>query len=485
MEMLSGSQIDSFLSATSLMWVSSIVLIMVGLVYYIKYKERHDSIKNSQFFILYLLTIILNILVYVMNIIMRTNPPYETIIYKAYILTKFFWNISIMFYVINYINVNNKLNIKRSRIIKLIFMIIATICCVILDIDVALESNGKFYILVGVLNSTYNICAIISHSILLLIVLIFRKKTPKGFCTLSVLTFSIYIGILIFKNTTGYIVNESVFIYSILVLIIFNTTSNQDKVIVNQLTIQKDALLEINSKRDKLINKTLCNLGQSLNDLVLYNDELFLSKENAREIIQSDNKLVDNKISELEDYLNNIKDVFLLETINNNVNCEFDLNTLINSINSKIMDLPNTKDINFNIVVGENTFLNYIGNLKILELIITNTINSIINSPNEHKDILLTITSKLNEFNKIELNIMIKSSGKIISNNLSELKINDYIDNDEKINKEDFKIIIVNELLKKLNSKINIKTDDSNTIIYFTIMENFKDSELFNNIKEV
>ena len=44
MDMLSGSQINSFLSATSLLWASSFVLIMVGLVFYIKYQERHDSI---------------------------------------------------------------------------------------------------------------------------------------------------------------------------------------------------------------------------------------------------------------------------------------------------------------------------------------------------------------------------------------------------------------------------------------------------------
>ena len=56
MEMLSGSQINSFLSATSLVWSSSIVLLMVGLVYFLKYKERHGSNKNSHFLVLYIFT---------------------------------------------------------------------------------------------------------------------------------------------------------------------------------------------------------------------------------------------------------------------------------------------------------------------------------------------------------------------------------------------------------------------------------------------
>ena len=84
MEMLSGSQISSFLSATSLVWASSIVLLMIGLVFFIKYKERHDSISNSRFLVLYILTIVLNALEYVMNIVMEKNPPYEVYVYKLY-----------------------------------------------------------------------------------------------------------------------------------------------------------------------------------------------------------------------------------------------------------------------------------------------------------------------------------------------------------------------------------------------------------------
>ena len=192
MEMMSGSQINSFLSATSLVWASSIVLMMVGLVYFIKWRESHDSIQNSQFLVLYLFTIALNILEYVMNFVMQTNPSYETIIYKSYILFGFLWNISIIFYVINYLNPE----ISKSfvaKTIKIVLFLAAIIVCIILDIDVTLESNGKFYVLVGILNTTYNISSIIANVVLLSIVLWFRKKMPNGFIILYIITFLIYI----------------------------------------------------------------------------------------------------------------------------------------------------------------------------------------------------------------------------------------------------------------------------------------------------
>ena len=472
MDMLSGSQIDSFLSATSLMWVSSIVLIMVGLVYYIKYKESHDSIKNSQFFNLYLLTIALNILEYIINIVMQNNPPYEIFVYKSYIFMRFLWNIFLMFYVINYLNTkNNKVTILR--ILKLTLIFIVLICTIVLNLDVALENNGKFYVLVGNLYTVYNIYAIISNTILLTIVLIFRKRMPKGFCTLAVTIFIIYVSILIFKTITGYIVNESVFIYSLLVLIIFNTTSNQDKEMVNKSNIKKESLASINNKRNKLINRINDYLGSSLNELVLYNDELVLNKEHAKELIQNESKRVENSINELEDYLTNVKDIFMLES-NNVYNEQFDLNTLISNINTKILPLINLKNLKFNIIVGENTFLNYIGDVNKLEKIIINILTNAIENTKEG-NILLTITSRQDDLNNNELSFMIKNNG-TLNIDLAKLNLNSFIEND---NRENLKIIIANELLATLNSRINIKIDDNNTIYSFSVLIGFKDNELY------
>ena len=480
MDMLSGSQIDYFLSATSLVWASSIVLIMVGLVYYIKYRESHNSIKISQFFGLYLLTFLLNILEYILNIVMHNSPPYETIIYKTYILLKFLWNLFIMFYVIYYININSSSKMTVPRVIKIILMVGVIICSIMLDVDVALESNGKFYVLVGTLNNVFNIYAIISNSILLIIVLIFRRKLPKVFCVLSLLIFFVYISILIFKHATGYIVNDSVFIYSLLVLIIFNTTSNQDKEIVNKLKKENANFANISSKRNKLINVINYHLDEVINNLVLYNDELYFEENHNRGLIKNNSIEIKNDINELTDYLDNVKDIDMIELDSKSIKQEYQLNVLVSDINSKVLSLVNLRNVNFNIMIEKNTPLNYIGDMSKIERLVINILEKIISNTSEGQKINLVISTKQYDLNNIELIFNIINSDVNSKIDLNKLSINDYLDNNS--NEYDLKMIVVNELLTIMNSIINININENNIIYSFSIVQGFMHNEFINNI---
>ena len=481
MDMLSGSQISSFLSATSLLWVSSIVLIMIGLVYFIKYRERHDAGRNSKFFSLYIITIVLNVFEYVMNIVMQTNPPYETIVYRSYILIKFFWNISLMFYVVDFICSDKKTLFSIWNIFKFSLMILSLICCIFLDIDVVLESNGKFYVLIGTLNDVYTNFALILHSILLLTVICLRKKLPKGFCLLCSVTFFIYLCIIMFKNATGYMVKESVFIFSILVLIVFNTTSNQDKEFVNNLNRKKDALAKVNHKRTKLIDKITLYIGQALNDMVLFNDELYLTTDKSRGFIQNNSKEIQNTIDDLNDYLNNVKDIYQIESNKEIINNPYQLGTLMGDIDAKILPLADSKRIFFNISIIENSFINYIGDLGKIEKVLDNVLSTVIRNSNEGENLDLTISSKQADLNDIELSFTIKSNS-AQSGKIKSLKLDDYVDDNQELNNDELKMVISNELLEIMNSKMNIKTDSNYTIYSFTVLQGFKDNELYSNI---
>lgn len=481
MDMLSGSQISSFLSATSLVWASSIVLIMVGLVYFIKHRERRESIKSSKFFYLYLFTVILNILEFYMNIVMQNSPSYEIVVYKIYILVKFFWNISIIFYVINYIQSSYSNNYLINNIIRIILMVIAVLLCVILDIDVVLESNGKFYVLVGSLNEVYTVYALLSNSLLLLIVLLFHKKMPKGFCLLSVVTFFIYVGFFIFRNITGYMVKDSVFIYTILMLIIFNTTSNQDKEIVSYLNNKKDSLENINKKRSLLYDKITTHIGNELNDMALYNDELYLLDVKDKDFIKNDSLEIKDRVDELVCFLSDVKDIYMFESSNEIVNEQYQLNHLITDIENEILPIADSKLIQFNQSVADNSFLNYIGDFSKIKKIIINLLLDAINRSNEGDFIDLTYSSKQYDLNRIEFSFLIKCST-TNNSNLKALKIEDYIKDNKEYNSNDMKIIISCELLEKLNSFINIKTDSNYTVYSFDLIQGFYNNDVYNNI---
>ena len=479
MDMLSGSQINSFLSATSLLWASSFVLIMVGLVFYIKYQERHESIKHSKFFTLFLFTVILNVLEYVMNIVMQNNPSYEVIIYKVYIFVKFLWNISIMFYVISFVQSSKLSRFSVFSILKVFLIIISLLCCIFLDISSVLENNGKFYVLVGRLNEVFTFYALFSNSILLLIVLWFRKKLPKGFCVLSITIFFIYLGLFIFKNITGYMVKDSVFIYSILMLIIFNTTSNQDKEFVNNLNQKKNILTTINERRSKLIDQVTFYVGQTLNDVVLYNDEIYLNKYKDREFIQNSSKEIEDRIQSFNDYLNSVNDIYYIESNKNINNKLYTLSTLIEDIDSKVLEKADLKKILFNITIGDNSFINYIGDLKKIERVVINLLLCIVHYSNEKDTLDLIISSKQKDLNHIELVFTINSSSlKSVINSSME---NDIFSKRE-LDAYDLKMVVSNELLQMMNSKLDSTKDASHIAYNFSVLQGFHSNELFNNI---
>ena len=481
MDMMSGSQIGSYISATSFLWASSIVLVMIGLVYFIKFRERHDSIENSQFLVLYVLTIILNVLELVMNKVMEQSPSYETIFYKSYILVGFFWNISIVLYVVNYVDKNASKS-KLLRITKIFFMLAAILVCIFLGIDKTLAKNGTFDVLTGDLNSVYNLFIILASIVLIIIVFWYRKSMPKGFNLLCLLTFFTYFGIIVFKNVTGYTVKESVFIFSLLILIIFNTTSNQDKESVHKLNEVKDTLAHINDKRNRLINTISSQMGQSLNDLILYNDELYLNQDHNREFIQNDSKEIYNTTNDLLDYLNNVKDIFIIEANYNPINELYQLNSLTNKINSEIIPLVSSKNINFSITVDDQTFLNYVGDLNKIEKAVLNVLYNSVNNTNAGQFINLSIASRQYDLKNVELIFTIKDGSNTTNANIANANIYDFIDGNKIINKYDLKMIISNKLLEILKSKMDIKVDQNNTTYSFTIIQGFRDKELYSSI---
>ena len=472
MEMLSGSQISSFLSATSLVWASSIVLLMIGLVFFIKYKERHDSISNSRFLVLYILTIVLNALEYVMNIVMEKNPPYEVYVYKLYILLGLMLNIAIIFYVIYYIRQENSSKFSILKIANVALIVGALLCCIFLDVKATLEFSGKFYVLDGPLNDFYSYISTATMIIFLIVTICFKKKMPKGFFLLYLLTFIIYISILLFKNATGYTTKDTIFVYTLLVLVIFNTTSNQDRELVNKLNSKRNDLLNIYNRRNKFTNKISYQMGQSLNNLVLYNDDLYLSNELNRNLIQTNSIEIDSNTNQLKSYLNNIKDIYMAEA-NNIVNYEYQLKMLTNNINAYISPLAISKRIDFNISVDEPKVLNYIGDFKAIEKALINILYNAVNNTDEGKEINLIISSKQQDLRNVELSFVISNNG-TTNADAAQLNINDFVDTNREFNDYNLKMIVSRRLIELLNSKIDVKTENNNTTYSFAIIQGFK-----------
>ena len=474
MEMLSGSTIDEFLAATSLVWASFVVLIMIGLVFFIKFKERNDSIKRNKFFTLYILTLALNIFELYLNIVMKNNPSYEVIIYKTYVFLGMVWSIAIVFYTINYLNLGSFIKSKPMDIIKYSLIVVAAILCVVLNISSYRENSCKFYVLTGVLNTVYNIFNMVSSIIIVLIAMIYRKKLPKGFFVLCIYTFVVYLSILLFKNTSGYMVKESVVIYTLFLIIIFNTTSNQDKELVTKLSANRDNLLKINYKRNKLNNKIYCQFEQYINDLVLYNEDLYLTKERNKQIIQNDSIEIKNTTNEIKNFLYDSRDIYMYEVNELPLNMQYQIKTLTDYIYSVILPITRTRNIRFDILLNDNNNLTYIGDINKIGKMLVNTLLFIISKINNGSSITLAIASNKGHAKNIELNFAIKHNDRMTNIDFANLTLNDFAESNYRYNNDELKMIISNRLLEILNSKIDITSDEMNTIYSIKILQGLK-----------
>ncbi len=474
MEMLSGSTIDEFLAATSLVWASFVVLIMIGLVFFIKFKERNNSIKNNKFFTLYVLTLTLNIFELYLNIVMKNNPSYEVIIYKIYVFLGMVWSIAIVFYTISYLNVGSFIKSKPMSIIRYSLVAVAAILCIVLNISSYRENSGKFYVLTGVLNSVYNVFNMVSSIVIVLIALIYRKKLPRGFFALCIYTFVVYLSIILFKNTSGYMVKESVVIYTLFLIIIFNTTSNQDKELVTKLSANRDNLLKINYKRNKLNNKIYCQFEQYINDLVLYNEDLYLTKERNKQIIQNDSIEIKNTTNEIKNFLYDSRDIYMYEVNELPLKMQYQIKTLTDYIYSVILPITRTRNIRFDILLNDNNNLTYIGDINKIGKMLVNTLLFIISKINNGSSITLAIASNKGHAKNIELNFAIKHNDRMANIDFSNLTLNDFAESNYRYNNNELKMIISNRLLEILNSKIDITSDEMNTIYSIKILQGLK-----------
>ena len=140
------------------------------------------------------------------------------------------------------------------------------------------------------------------------------------------------------------------------------------------------------------------------------------------------------------------------------------------------------KKIRFNISVVDNSFLNYIGDVNKVEKIIINILCNAVSNTSEGQDVSLIIGSKQRDSESAELNITVKNNGTISNLELAKLNIDEFVKYDEKINLYDLKMIVSNELLGILNSKIDIKVDESDTTYSFAIIQGLKDNVLYNSI---
>lgn len=467
MEMLSGGSVSSFISATALIWAALIILIMIGIVYFLKEKKGNKDLDEKLFIALYFDTLFLNIFEFILYFVMQLDDSFfKTLCFKIYIFLGFLWSILILYYIISYLR---EINTKKAKYLYfgsfLILIFISIILCLVFPVEATLEIYGKFYTLTGTLNTIYNRFGIISNFILLVVVISNSKKISKSFVFLSIFIFAMYITNFALESIFGYNIKESIFIYSLLVLSLFNTIANQDEYILNDLNNVKNSLEKLNKVRDTIIYKLSYEMRNTLNNIVLNSDCLVLGNSiNELELKDSCNE-ISNVGTSLYNYIDNIQAFSKMQ--NNDIvldECDFELKTLIDDISNYVLPVLNAHNIKLNCYYDQNLPIKYNGDYKKIEKML---INLILNSVNDNNSgvINLNINGIRLDNKNIELSILLNCGIKY-NDNLLSLELSDLINSNDKLGSNILEIVLAKYYSKVLNCNISVSSNSESSASY-------------------
>ena len=371
-----------------------------------------------------------------------------------------FWITIFTYYVIILIirNVFKKMQgddmqyLKYRIITYAVAIIICTILGIVLPYDVMFTGENGTLFLFGTAFFVLNLELIISFLILFVVLILYKKKIPNSYTLPFVLLFVLYTSLFVLSFTSKYYSNNLASFFGFLTAILFFTIESQDIQILTDYKRNKE--LEEISNRNK--QKLLTNMSHEVRT-PLYNIMGYAEIIKNNNISIEDKGLYLNNIDisalTLKNIINNIIDVGDIQSgkssLNNNDYSVKELYLKINSfvVQNKKDNVVFTFDYNHDIPSVLNGDFDKI--FKIITNIILNAYSCV-----EYGEVKLNIDGNKIDSSNYEIIYNISNSGHIMSQELFEYDIDDYISNAKKIDYVKLGFIVAKKYVELLGGEI-------------------------------
>ena len=471
-----------FLSSTSLVICGLLALLMIGIVYLLKRKKDKEKTNYTRktFIALYIVTFILLIIELVFEhafAVQETYPLYTLIISKLYIYLGLIWNTLVILYYM-FLYRKNKECKPSYEFSKKINTFIICISIVYLTMVIVLPISYNYLptgmcVLDGMLNSVYNIIAIVCNAFLILFIIIKNKYLPKQLIVYSILIFALYIVNYILEGVFSYAIKDAIFIYSLFVSILYFITESQDKQMLVEYNDAKNLSLEVDKQKTKFLLNMSHEIRTPLNTILGYSEYLLLEEKLEKEKVEREGDNVYQASETLLSLINNILDISRIESGKETlVENEYKIEDLIFDINSKISAQAALKNnVKFTIEVSETIPAKYHGDLAKIQ----RTVHAILLNAVEHTtlgEVKLSINvEKIEEQAKITF--LIKNTGHAMDENKFNISFDDItsIDTEHNIDNNTLGTIIAKNLIKILGGTIEFKNEINQGTQYIIKLE--------------
>ena len=456
---------DIFINSTGFTIGVLLFMLLLCLIYY---RKRKSGTSTSALFfalmVLVFIPLVFEILSYGVVCFVPISFPNRKLIidicFKLFLVSSMFWLSIFTFYVVVLVikNVFKKMqgSDKEQLKYRIIAYSLSLISCIILSIvlpykivftgvnGVLFLHGGAYYFL--------NLFLILALVVLCLLLFIYKKQIPNSYIVPFGFLFFLYILLLLLAIITKYYSNNLPSFFGFLTAILFFTIESQDIQILDDYKKNKELERQMLENKQKLLINMSHEVRTPLYNITGYSEIIknnHISEEEKLAYLENINTCVFN----LKGIISNIGDVADIQSNKSNVLLDnYNSKELYMNVNNFV--IQNKKDnviftFNYNQNIPSVLNSDYNKLYKILSNILLNAYNCV-----EYGEVKLDIDGKKLDSSYYEVTYTISNSGHVMTQELFDLDIQDYISNAKKIDYSKLGFIIAKKYIDMLGGSI-------------------------------
>lgn len=408
---------SSFFASTGLTICALVFLILIIIL--ISSKLQSETAESKIYLGNLYLTVVLLILEMVVTYTMSIResiPKVNDILCESYVFLSIVWEELFVAYTYFLLNSNKKFIINKKFYVRLILLIlmalaIPTLAVTFLDVSYIGGVNGSPYVIVG---GTINLLHLFSFVGAITIILIFIAKKDKIknlYISPLIFAFIVFCLSFILQIVLGFHINESVFMFSLIMVILYFTVESQDSKLMETIAETKKEAERVNKVKTEFLMNISHEIRTPLNTILGFSEALLAEDELTFDKVKEDCTNIHIASVNLLNLINNILDISRIESSKEEVDeKDYNLENVIFEINSYIPSRINKNDLKFSINAEENIPRDLYGDSNKIYKIITSVLINAIEYTN-YGEVKLDITGMELENNLCELKFHISNTG--------------------------------------------------------------------------
>lgn len=473
---------DIFFASTGYTICSLIEMIMVFIIYF---RKRKDGTKVRPLFMILMASTLIPLCSELLSLLAFCFLPetfeYKRIIYttldRSVLVMSLFWIFIFAVYVFTVVREDvfghKEKDSKKQKNIRLITYTVCLLIAILISIFIpyswVIASNNGARVLTGTIPAIINFTFLMSTTFLIVNLILYRNRYKKTYITPFIFVFLLYIALLVLGVRFSFYTNNLASFFGFIITILFFTVESQDAQILENYNKSK----ELKKARENAKDKILINMSHEVRS-PMFNiigcSELIKEGNLTDEEIKSNLEIINSSNIELNDIINNLKDITNMDKEVQKANqTEYDTKSLYINIYN-YAKRRNKNNLNINFEVEETSPSTLYADASRIYKILTKILDNVITNTNSG-EVKMTITHQVLSSEYVEFTYEISSLMNSLNIETYNMNYEEYISKKEDIDYIKIGAILAKKYVDILGGTIDFVQNDEGSKYIITIRQ--------------